>query len=108
MRESHKFETVNGATVTLDPSTVKGQRFTDGNRNVQVHSENLAGGTYSVYYRFPSANTWIAHVENATEKDSVILAGKEAPLFEAVQVRFFNIPNGTTTTLHLTTWERGL
>ena len=108
MIENFSFETSNGATLTLDPSTVRGQRFLDGNQNVQVTCQTLGGGTYSVYYRFPQASNWVAHVENATENDSVTISGKRAPVFEAVQVRFFNVPNGTTTKLFLTTWERGL
>ena len=106
--ENHEFEALNGATITLDSSTVKGQRFSDGNQNVQICTKTLGGGTYSVYYRFPSGENWIGHVENATENDSVTIVGKDAPLFEALQVRFTNTPVGTNPAIYLTTWVRGI
>lgn len=108
MIENHKFQTTNGQTIELNQHTVRGQRFIDGNRNIIVACKNLQGGSYSVHYRLPSGESFISHVEDAEEADSVIIAGKAAPIFEAVEVRFNNIPNGTTTTLYLTTWERAL
>ena len=50
MIETHFFDVVNGATLTIDSSNMKGQRFSDGNRNIQVSCSNLGGGTFSLFY----------------------------------------------------------
>ena len=107
MIETHLFDVVNGATLTIDSSNMKGQRFSDGNRNIQVSCSNLGGGTFSLFYRFPEANNFVSHVTGATETDSIMIAGLEAPVCDAIQIQFTNVPAGTTKVV-VNTWPRGL
>jgi hypothetical protein len=106
--ETHIFEVQNGADLILDSSNVNGQRFQDGNRNAQLQVSNLGGGTFTVAYRYVRGTQFTNHVENATEIDSVVLAGDRAPIFEALKISFNNVPNATTQIVTLTTWIRGL
>ena len=106
--ETFTFETTSGAAVVLDPSTVKGQRFSDGHQNAQIQAANLGGGKFSVELRSPRGSQWVEHVVGASESDTVIIAGKGAPLFEALRVSFSNVPALTVSVITLTTWPRGL
>jgi hypothetical protein len=47
-----------------------------------------------------------SHILGATELDTVMIAGKDAPLFERVKVIFNN--NIAIATATLTAWERGI
>jgi len=108
MIETFTFETTGGAAVILDPSTVKGQRFSDGHQNAQIQASNLGGGKFTVELRSPQGSQWKEHVGGAGESDTVILAGRQAPIFEALRVSFSNVPALTTSTITLSTWVRGL
>jgi hypothetical protein len=106
--ETFTLETTGGAAVVLDPSTVKGQRFSDGHQNAQIQASNLGGGKFSVEFRSPNGSHWVEHVTGASETDTVILAGRQAPIFEALRVSFSNVPAPTVSEITLTTWARGI
>ena len=106
--ETFTFETTSGAAVILDPSTVNGQRFSDGHQNAQIQASNLGGGKFTVELRSPAGSQWVEHVTGATESDTVIIAGRQAPIFEALRVSFSNVPALTVSTVTLTSWPRGI
>ena len=109
MYETHTFTTTGGAALTIEPSDFKGQRFSDGNRNVQVSARNLAGGTYTLFYRPAGSSQFVSHVGGASELDQVMLAGVEAPIFDALKVEFAGVGAAPAVqTIQLNTWPRGL
>jgi hypothetical protein len=61
MNETHSFTTAGGAELIIEPSSYYGQRFSDGHRNVSLSAYNLAGGSYSVFYRPVGAPNFIEH-----------------------------------------------
>lgn len=109
MYETHTFTTTGGASLTIEPSDFRGQRFSDGNRNVQVSARNLAGGTYTVFYRPVGSSQFVSHVGGASESDQVMLAGVEAPIFDALKIEFAGVGAAPAVqTIQLNTWPRGL
>lgn len=106
MTENHQFESTGGTTVTLDPSTVSGQRFSDGHRNAQIDISGLGGGSYTVSIRQIGSSHWVEHVSGAGEDDTVIIAGDRAPIFEAIRITFANVPALQVSTINLSTWAR--
>jgi len=106
--ETFTYDITDGQELILEEGNVPGHRFKDGHRNAQIQVSNLAGGSFAVYYRYPRGVQWTEHVAEATEIDTVLLAGDRAPIFEALKVTFSNVPQGTTSKLTLTTWVRGI
>ena len=105
MIETHTFETTGGASITIEPHMFQGQRFEDGNRNVQVTCKDLGGGSFSVAYRVPRGSQFVEHISGALETDAIMLSGKEAPIFDAVRVSFDGVPAAPNTqTITLNTW----
>lgn len=109
MNETHSFTTEGGAELIIEPSSYYGQRFSDGHRNVSLSAYNLAGGSYSVFYRPVGAPNFIEHVAGALETDSVIIGGKRAPIFEALKITFSGVGAAPAEqTITMNTWPRGL
>jgi len=108
MIETHRFEVTGGATLTIEPRNMEGQRFSDGHRNIQVTVSGLGGGSYSVSYRSVGSDIFTEHVNNATEVDTVMIAGKRAPVCDAIKITFANVPAQTSSKITLNTWPRGL
>ena len=109
MHETHSFTATGGAELIIEPSSYQGQRFSDGHQNVMISAQNLAGGSYSVYYRPPAAPNFIEHIPGATENDSVMLAGPEAPIFDAIKITFNGVGAAPAQqTITVNTWPRGL
>ena len=109
MIETHTFTATGGAQLTIEPSSYNGQRFSDGHRNVQVNAKDLGGGSYTVSYRPVGSPSFVEHISGATESDAVMLAGPEAPVFDAVKVTFNGVPVAPATqTVIINTWPRGL
>lgn len=78
--------------------------------NAQVVCTNLGGGTFDVLLSSPggSSVTYQEHITDSTESDTVVLAGKEFPIFERVKVTFTNVPVGTDPECKLIIWARGI
>lgn len=74
--------------------------------NVQVSCSNLGGGTFDVYILPCGESDFKSHILGASELDTVMIAGKDAPLFEQVKVIFNDNLDEVTATL--TAWERGI
>ena len=74
--------------------------------NVQVSCANLGAGTFDVLIFLPGESDYKTHVAGATAIDTVMIAGKDAPLFEMVKVDL----NGAIGSVNvvLTCWERGI
>ena len=106
MYESFRLTTTGGTALTLDPSSIEGQRFIDGHRNSQIEVEGLGGGSYSVFLRHPKGARFIEHIGGAGENDTVMLTGDRAPLYEAVRLVFSNVPAGQESVIRVTTWPR--
>jgi len=75
--------------------------------NAQVTVSGLAGGTYTVSILPASDSVMRVAAVDATEADIVVIAGKDAPLFEAVTINATGTSGGTVTAT-LTLWERGI
>ena len=75
--------------------------------NAQVTVSGLDGGTYGVYILPAGDSAARLAAEAVTEADIVVIAGKDAPLFEAVVVEASGTSGGTVTAT-LTLWERGI
>ena len=109
MNETHTFTSTGGAELIIEPHSYEGQRFSDGHRNVMISAQNLAGGSYTVSYRPPSAPNFIEHIPGATESDSVMLAGPEAPIFDALKITFSGVGAAPAEQkITVNTWPRGL
>jgi hypothetical protein len=109
MIETHSFESSGGADLIIEPHLYQGQRFSDGKRNLMVSARDLGGGSYTVSYRPPEAPNFIEHIPGATENDSVMLAGPEAPVFDAVKITFTGVPVAPAKqVVTLNIWPRGL
>ncbi len=109
MNETHTFSITGGAELVIEPSSYAGQRFSDGNRNAMISASNLDGGSYTVSYRPPSAPNFVEHILGATESDSVMLAGPEAPIFDALKITFSGVGAAPAQQIiTLNTWPRGL
>ena len=67
----------------------------------------MDGGTYGVYILPAGDSAARLAAEAVTEADIVVIAGKDAPLFEAVVVEASGTSGGTVTAT-LTLWERGI
>ena len=77
-------------------------------RNVQIHVEGLGAGTFKVEYRPPRSNILIEHVTGATGSDLVILAGTDAPIFEALKITVGGTAAGSEQVAYVTAWHRGI
>lgn len=77
-------------------------------RNVQVHVEGLGAGTYKIEYRPPRSNVWIEHVTGATASDLTVLAGPDAPIFEALKITVGGTAAGSEQVAFVTAWHRGI
>lgn len=109
MNETHSFTTEGGAELIIEPSSYYGQRFSDGHRNVMISATNLDGGSYTVSYRPPAAPNFVEHIPGATESDSVMLAGPEAPIFDAIKITFSGVGAAPAEqVITVNTWPRGL
>lgn len=109
MIETHTFTSTGGAELIIEPSSYFGQRFSDGHRNVQVSAKDLGGGSFTVSYRPVGAPAFVEHIAGATESDAVMLAGPEAPVFDALKITFAGVPVAPATqTITVNTWPRGL
>jgi len=76
--------------------------------NAQISVESLpSNATFNVELRPAGHNEFKDHIVDATKDDLVMLAGKEAPLFEALRVTVANT-NNAEITVHVTLWERGI
>ena len=76
--------------------------------NAQISVENLpANGTFDVLIRPAGHNEFKQHILTSTNIDLIMLAGKEAPLFEAIKINV-TATNGATVKIHVTLWERGI
>lgn len=82
--------------------------FSQFARNVQVHVEGLGAGTYKLEYRPPRANVWIEHVTGATASDLTVLAGSNAPIFEALRITVGGTAAGSEQVAYVTAWYRGI
>ena len=76
-------------------------------RNAQVHVEGLGAGTYKIEYLPPRSSIWIEHVTGATASDLTILAGPDAPIFEALKITVGGTAAGSTQSAVVTVWHRG-
>jgi len=76
-------------------------------RNAQVHVEGLGAGSYKVEYLPPRSSIWIEHVSGATASDLTILAGPDAPIFEALKITVGGTAAGSTQSAVVTVWHRG-
>jgi hypothetical protein len=74
--------------------------------NVQVSCSNLGAGNFDVFILPCGESDFKSHILGASELDTVMIAGKDAPLFDKVKIVF----NGAITpvTATLTAWERGI
>jgi len=109
MIETHTFTSTGGAELIIEPSSYFGQRFSDGHRNVQVSAKDLGGGSFTVSYRPVGAPAFVEHIAGATENDAVMLAGPEAPVFDALKIAFAGVPVAPATqSIIVNTWPRGL
>jgi hypothetical protein len=108
LSETFTFDVANGQDLILEETNVPGHRFKDGHRNAQVQVSGLAGGSFTVSYRYPGGVQWTEHVTEATEVDTVLIAGDRAPIFDALKVTFQNVPQGTNSKVTLSTWVRGI
>lgn len=75
--------------------------------NAQVTVSGLDGGTYDLYILPAGDSAARLAAEAVTEADIVVIAGKDAPLFEAVVVDASGTSGGEVTAT-LTLWERGI
>lgn len=75
--------------------------------NAQVTVSGLDGGTYDLYILPAGDSAARLAAEAVTEADIVVIAGKDAPLFEAVLIEASGTSGGTVTAT-LTLWERGI
>lgn len=101
--QTTKLSNLNEVTFTRGNSSVDFARYPS---NVQVSCSNLGGGTFDVYILPCGESDFKSHILGATELDTVMIAGKDAPLFERVKVIFNN--NIAIATATLTAWERGI
>ena len=102
---SYVFESVGGADLLIQDSDIK-RSFVGDERNIQITGESLGGGTYTVLYRVPKGSVFIEHVGNATSTDCVVLAGKGAPIIEALKITFQNTVGNPK--IILNAWVRGI
>jgi hypothetical protein len=75
--------------------------------NVQISCSDLNGGTFDVYILPLGETSFKSHILGATEEDTVMIAGKDAPIFTQVKVSFVD-NGGLESVATLTAWERGL
>jgi len=75
--------------------------------NAQVTVSGLDGGTYTVSILPAGDSAARVAAVDVTEADIVVIAGKDAPLFEAVVIDATGTSGGTVTAT-LTLWERGI
>lgn len=75
--------------------------------NAQVTVSGLDGGTYDVYILPASDSAARLAYEGVTEGDLALIAGKDAPLFDALVVVVSGSSGGEITAT-LTLWERGI
>ena len=76
--------------------------------NAQISVENLpANGTFDVLIRPAGHNEFKEHVLTSSSTDLIMLAGKEAPLFESLKITVAST-GGAEVTVHVTLWERGI
>jgi hypothetical protein len=75
--------------------------------NVQISCGNLNGGTFDVYILPLGETSFKSHIVAASENDTVMIAGKDSPLFTQVKVSFVD-NGGSEAVATLTAWERGL
>ena len=99
------FKIVSSTEAVFNRATTK-QDYAAYPMNVQVSCTPLAGATFDVLILLPGETEFKTHVSGATEIDTVMIAGKDAPLFEAVKVLLNDAIGDITVTL--TCWERGI
>ena len=102
---TYEFESVGGADLSIQDSNID-RSFVRDERNIQITGENLGGGTYTVLYRVPKGSVFIEHVSGATSSDCVVLAGKGAPIIEALKITFQNTVGNPK--IILNAWVRGI
>lgn len=102
-------ESAAGATLDFDTQSI-GFNPSSQPYNAQVVCTNLGGGTYDVLISSPggSSVTFQEHITGSTEDDTVMLAGKEFPIFERVRITFNNVPVANTVEAKLIIWARGI
>jgi hypothetical protein len=103
--KNYQFTSVAGADKMIQDSDLK-RSLTNNENNLQITCENLGGGSYTVFYRVPYGSVFIEHVSGATEQDCVVLAGKGAPIIDALKITFTNTVGNPK--IILNTWERGI
>jgi hypothetical protein len=101
--QTTKLTDITQVTFTRSNSRVDFARYPS---NVQVSCSNLGGGTFDVYILPCGESDFKSHILGASELDTVMIAGKDAPLFEQVKVIFNDNLDEVTATL--TAWERGI
>ena len=75
--------------------------------NVQISLTGLNGGTFDVHILPPEETQFKTVQLSVNESDLVMLAAKNAPLFQQTLIITDNT-NGATSTATLTLWERGI
>lgn len=98
---------VGDGSVIFDSSVTR-WRMDGYPANAQISVEGLpVGATYNVELRPAGHNEFKNHILDANLDDLVMLAGKEAPLFEALRITVAST-NNANMTIHVTLWERGI
>lgn len=99
---------VAGADVILDRDSI-GFNPASMPYNAQVVCTGLGGGTYDVLISSPGGSlvTYQEHITGSTEQDTVVLAGKEFPIFERVKVTFTGT-GANNPEVKFIIWSRGI
>lgn len=76
--------------------------------NAQIVCTGLGGGTYDVLISSPGGSlvTYQEHITGSDEQDTVMLAGKEFPIFERVKVTFNGVVGNPEVKFII--WSRGI
>lgn len=106
MSSFYKTTKLTSSTEVIFKRSNTSTSFADYPSNAQVSCSGLGIGTFDVYILPCGESLFKSHILGATQDDTVMIAGKDAPLFDQVKIVFNDNIGDVTATL--TTWERGL